>query len=288
MNPLRLALACTLFLLGHSWTTHAAGPPLTAALQNNTIAFTWPTNAAFFALQYTTNLSATNWTSVSNSPSIVNGQFTVTNIALNASGFYRLKTCGIDASPVAAVTMVNDDYPAGIPVYFSTSPTQFPDTTCTVENSAVICTLPQSPLDASYETTFDASQSIDPRSCTNGSLDFHWQLFKPISQGGDLYSCLGITGNHSPILHVPPDSLPNLPDVVGDEFSTSWRFKLTLTRQPLDPYATAPQSSVAWFRLRYLGSRLTLAMSDTCQSQTNACPTCPCTTTNALPSLETP
>jgi hypothetical protein len=253
------------------------------SLQGNTLTLTWPTNQPLLGAEYTTSLLVTNWIRLTNA-SIVNGRFTVNDTTTNTSRFYRLK-CGYDAPPVPVVSFMSVDYPAGSPVFVSGTGA---GTECTIENSSPICTIPASPLDASLDLTFDASQSIDPRSCTNGSLAFHWEIFKPVTQGGERHTPRSITGYHSPILHLAPNSLPNLIDVDGDQFSTSWRVLLTITHQPFDPNATPSQSTIVWFRFRHLGSQLTLDMSTTCQSQTTACPTCPCTIANALPTLETP
>jgi hypothetical protein len=65
-------------------------PALGIANQNSSIVLTWPTNAVGFILEYATNLPAANWTTNSSSPSIVNGQYTVTNTISNATKFYRL------------------------------------------------------------------------------------------------------------------------------------------------------------------------------------------------------
>ena len=55
------------------------------------VILTWPTNAAGFHLQSTTNLvSPADWSAVSLEPVIVNGQNTVTNAISLARTFYRL------------------------------------------------------------------------------------------------------------------------------------------------------------------------------------------------------
>jgi hypothetical protein len=65
-------------------------PTLGIARQNSNIILTWPTNAVGFILENATNLPAASWTTNSTSPSIVNGQNTVTNAISNATKFYRL------------------------------------------------------------------------------------------------------------------------------------------------------------------------------------------------------
>jgi hypothetical protein len=55
------------------------------------IILAWPTNNAGITLQSTTNLFApTVWTTVSNQPVVVNGQYTVTNMISGAQQFFRL------------------------------------------------------------------------------------------------------------------------------------------------------------------------------------------------------
>jgi hypothetical protein len=58
---------------------------------SNSIVLAWPTNIAGLTLQSTTNLFApTVWTPVSITPSVVNGQNTVTNIISGTQQFFRL------------------------------------------------------------------------------------------------------------------------------------------------------------------------------------------------------
>ena len=55
------------------------------------VILTWPTNAAGFTLQSTTNIaSPVAWANASPAPVIVNDQYTVTNSVLNARQYYRL------------------------------------------------------------------------------------------------------------------------------------------------------------------------------------------------------
>ncbi|HEY3854223.1 MAG TPA: choice-of-anchor tandem repeat GloVer-containing protein [Verrucomicrobiae bacterium] len=68
------------------------GPtPLNITLPGTNIVLTWPTNVTEATLQSTTNLGARpDWTAVSISPVIVNGQYTVTNTISGAQQFFRL------------------------------------------------------------------------------------------------------------------------------------------------------------------------------------------------------
>ncbi len=74
------------------WTFTTTPPPqLAGSRQGANIALSWSTNAAGFNLVSVTNLSSTNWTLVSPSPSVVNGQNFVTNSATGNAKFYRLR-----------------------------------------------------------------------------------------------------------------------------------------------------------------------------------------------------
>ena len=67
------------------------GPQVTISISGANVVLTWPTNAAGFILQSTTNLvSPPVWTTNSPAPVVVNGQNTVTNLILGAQQFYRL------------------------------------------------------------------------------------------------------------------------------------------------------------------------------------------------------
>src|SRR5439155_14845310 len=66
-------------------------PQLTISPSGADIILTWPTNAAGFTLQSTTNLvSPALWTTNSPVPVVVNGQNAVTNPISGTQQFYRL------------------------------------------------------------------------------------------------------------------------------------------------------------------------------------------------------
>jgi uncharacterized repeat protein (TIGR03803 family) len=66
------------------------GPQLALVLSGTNAVLTWPTNASGFILQSVTNLSSTNWSTVSPAPVVVSGQYTVTNGITGKEMFYRL------------------------------------------------------------------------------------------------------------------------------------------------------------------------------------------------------
>jgi uncharacterized repeat protein (TIGR03803 family) len=69
----------------------APAPTLTIIPSGTNVVLTWPTNAAGFALQSSTNLgSSTVWTTNSPAPVVVNGQNTVTHSISGAQQFFRL------------------------------------------------------------------------------------------------------------------------------------------------------------------------------------------------------
>jgi uncharacterized repeat protein (TIGR03803 family) len=66
-------------------------PQLTIIPSGANVILTWPTNAAGFALQSTTNLvSPVVWSPVSPGPVVVNGQYAVTNSTSGTNKFYQL------------------------------------------------------------------------------------------------------------------------------------------------------------------------------------------------------
>ncbi|HTA31054.1 MAG TPA: hypothetical protein VK731_11250, partial [Candidatus Cybelea sp.] len=67
---------------------------LTSALSSSNLVLSWPANAIGFQLQTATAItspSGTNWIASTNSPTILAGQFTVTNAFVGPSQFFRLK-----------------------------------------------------------------------------------------------------------------------------------------------------------------------------------------------------
>ena len=78
-------------VIGYTPKAAVALPMLSLARSGSNLIITWPTNFSGFTLQSVTNLiSSVTWSNVSPSPSIVNGQYTVTNALTGARRFYRL------------------------------------------------------------------------------------------------------------------------------------------------------------------------------------------------------
>ena len=55
------------------------------------VRLSWPTTAAGYRLDFTPNLSPTNWTAVSNEPIVIAPNYNVTNDVTSSNGFYRLR-----------------------------------------------------------------------------------------------------------------------------------------------------------------------------------------------------
>ena len=67
-------------------------PQLTISAVGANVLLTWPTNAAGFTLQTSSNLSpVANWVDSTNTPSIIADHYLVTDLVANRARFYRLK-----------------------------------------------------------------------------------------------------------------------------------------------------------------------------------------------------
>jgi hypothetical protein len=72
-------------------TVLQVGPTLQFQAQSNLLVLSWPTNAAGFSLETTTNLSNPfSWVPAPGGE-VIGGQIVVTNIMSNAAAFFRLK-----------------------------------------------------------------------------------------------------------------------------------------------------------------------------------------------------
>ena len=68
-------------------------PTLQATLSGNDLLVSWPSHYAGFTLQFSSDPSSGNWSdyAYANPPSIVGGQYIVTNPISGGAGFFRLK-----------------------------------------------------------------------------------------------------------------------------------------------------------------------------------------------------
>jgi len=62
------------------------------AINGSSLAISWPVAAGSFSLQFTTNLSPPNWTTLSNPPATLGTNFVSTIAATNPMEFFRLKS----------------------------------------------------------------------------------------------------------------------------------------------------------------------------------------------------
>src|SRR5262249_55228211 len=93
------------------------------------------------------------------------------------------------------------------------------------------------------------------------TLSYHWEIFKPPGLNSVLYTSNGITGYHSPVLHIAPSALPALQGSAAGQ-DVIWRVGLTITLDARKPNEQSPQ---VFFRFDYQQSVLTLTMSTDCQ-----------------------
>jgi hypothetical protein len=66
-------------------------PTLRITALPNAVLVSWPSQYAVFSLQRSTTLDASSWSPVSTSPTVVNGEFVVTNQLSGAPTFFRLR-----------------------------------------------------------------------------------------------------------------------------------------------------------------------------------------------------
>jgi hypothetical protein len=181
-----LTLALALAIGIGTVPTASAQTVLGSSLQGHALTLTWPTNDPTLGLQYTTNLSAPNWIAL-RTASVSNSVFTVREVMTNQTRYYRLVgPCAVDAPPVPVVYLQAKRNTQTFSVLLT-------DLTQAVNLNA-----------AETTSTFDASQSFDPASCTNGTLTFHWVVNTPTVEG---FGDAGITGYHSPVLNIEKNSL---------------------------------------------------------------------------------
>jgi hypothetical protein len=75
----------------YTWTGGLGPPPLSAFLSGRSIVISWPTGAAGFALQATTNPALPGaWTTVTDLPSVIGSNYYVTNRLDLPARFYWL------------------------------------------------------------------------------------------------------------------------------------------------------------------------------------------------------
>ncbi|HZF01777.1 MAG TPA: LamG-like jellyroll fold domain-containing protein [Methylomirabilota bacterium] len=247
---------------------------LTASWMPGQVALYWPAVYPNYCVQYVTNLAVTNWTSVSEQTSLLNGQLTLTNVSTDAARFYRLAPAGppypvvyihgpefhspvFPQPPLIAFrdTLPLEDQTPDQGIYFD--PCGYVASGYNNNTIAVICNIPTKQrgslfIGSTYD--FDASASIDPRSFSNGSLSFHWNIYYPDAYGGGSFSSPYITNYDSPILTIPANSMQQLPFNQYDPQATYMKVELTIQHQPYDPNAVPSEQTIVWFRFAISGT----------------------------------
>jgi hypothetical protein len=231
---------------------------LTASWSPGQAALYWPSTYPNYCVQYVTNLASTNWTSVSEETTLIQGELTLTNVSNDAARFYRLAPAG---PPVPEIYYKNPASPLYYLTFNDTLPADdldaYDNGECSYvsspQNTLVCNAIPGGLLQASVTNTFNASASIDPRSLGNGSLSFHWDIFASRFHGGGQLTSPDINFD-STVLTIPPNSMPTLLLNSSDPDSPYWMVKLTIQHQPYDPNAVPSEQTVVWFRFQYLQS----------------------------------
>lgn len=192
------------------------GPPVLAVTVNhggtstqpaNSIILAWPTNNAGFTLQCTTTLLPLSiWTTVSNTPGVVNGQYTVTNIISGGQQFFHLANFGVShefnqANNVLIADQWNnrviETTPSGAIIWsFGLGPNDFSTNSPISVNDAERVgdyTLMANPGDA---------PGVIPQT-PNGSVDNRVLLVDPTGKVVWQYGQFGQTGNGPNLLNTP-------------------------------------------------------------------------------------
>jgi hypothetical protein len=177
-------------------------------------------------------------------PSLVNGQFTLNLSCSNElARYFRLKERPL-GPPAPVVLVTNEDYTESLDAEYVTfdSPSCDPGTGCALVY----------PVDGSITNCFYATQSVDNARCNtdDAPLEFEWKLrYPPAIQSGGYYTSSLVLGRNTPILTLPPSSLPALSGA-----DVHWRVILTITKRTPDGVFTRE----ALFRFQYDNSDLLL------------------------------
>jgi hypothetical protein len=183
--------------------SRADGVALTIAQQGANVVISWPNSNPAFGLQYSPDLNATNWTTMTG-VGVVSNTFVLTNQIDLSAKFYRLICpCGQIAPPTLG------------PV-----PSQNITTTRYITNSISDGTsVNVAPVDdfsfpvaieGDATNVIDASAFVDPSGCVPGTLNYAWVVCYIQDDGTEVvpYSDVGITGYLKPVLTINPDAMP--------------------------------------------------------------------------------
>jgi hypothetical protein len=201
----RLPLLGCVVLLASSFSAPAA-VSLSLTREGETLRLTWPVENPALRLQSTTNLTTPGWVAATN-PVFMNGVFQVTEPIEGPARFYRLSNqCDTNALVVPVVLYWRND--ASITNQLVPNPALGGPTLYIVQDLV---------LSNEAENNFDASLTFHPETCSTNNLSFAWRIEYPDNPA---YEHAGITGQNTPVLHLPSATLLNGDPVV---------FKLVVT-----------------------------------------------------------
>jgi hypothetical protein len=218
-----------------------------AEQQGNSVVLSWPAILPCYKLETAESPGAQSWTLVDATPVLLEGRMTLTLPRDGAKRFYRLRR-DEESPPLPKVTVRHGlDTP---PEYQITEDARFgPENSCDIGAGCSMVF----PIDGTLTKALDASACIDPRRCLEAdpALSYQWQLrFPPLIRSGEVYTYnTGIQGWNTPVLTLPPSSLPALTGV-----DVQWRAILTITSSS----GGVVKQTQALFRFQYDSSELSL------------------------------
>ena len=241
-NTLEIVVTNTGDLTGFRCQLSATDTPLSLGIQpeGTNLLVHWPTHSPCHLLESTTNLANQSWVTYLTAPTNLNDRFEATFPLEDSARFFRLRRPPAP-DPTPSVVWLEGDTPV--------------ETLDFTTNCAGSLGCSMTPIDGGVPNYLDASASIDWARCSTNDpeMEFVWVVRFPPEQGGEatgseIYRLPRISGRNSPILSLPPNSLPALIPMTRE-----WSIILTMTSK-VDPTLT----KTVRFRLRYAGSEMTL------------------------------
>lgn len=78
------------FGAAHLFLPAPVAPPINVTVSSSNLLLSWPTNAVGYQPQENSNLAATNWNTITTTPTVTNGQNQITILPTNSQSFFRL------------------------------------------------------------------------------------------------------------------------------------------------------------------------------------------------------
>jgi hypothetical protein len=194
---------------------HAAPIEVRITQQGTNVLLSWPTNYSAFDLQYSTNLSSTNWTVISG-PVLQTNHFEVLQPIVGTTRYYRLLSpAGCDREPAhreygLGFSTDRPYLPEGSSLVFNYIPSTNGTTTIFYDSGPnQLYTDPLFPFSTQIDpySFIDASAVIDPATCDNSGLTYLWVIAHD-TLGADLHPP-GVSGYDTSRLQVTSQALPN-------------------------------------------------------------------------------